>query len=366
VGAVVGELLVVGGASGWVHSGFVHTWALGVGQPPPLTLLRVFSAWTPNPPVLVAVVVLAVVYGGGVRALHRRGRSWPRARSLCFLLGGVGSIAVVGFSFIGVYADTLFWVRALQNLLLIMLTPLFFALGAPLTLLRELLPAQERARAGALLHSVGARVLTFPLVVTAVLVVPPLVLYLSPLYDLSLRNTVVGGLVGGGLVVTGFIYYWSRLRVDPVPQASSYLVTMWITLAEVLVDAILGLTLWLGPVIATGYYLGMARSWGPDPRIDQDIGAGILWIGGDIIGLPFLATVVARMTREDETRATAIDAELDAEQARAALLPDHPLPHNDHGAAPGSDHAVTPHQPMQPRLWWEDHPELAERTRRDR
>jgi len=167
-------------------------------------------------------------------------------------------------------------------------------------------------------------------------------------------------------VATGFIYYWSRLRVDPVPQASSYLVTMWITLAEVLVDAVLGLTLWLGPIIATGYYLGMARSWGPDPRIDQDIGAGILWIGGDIIGLPFLATVVARMTREDETRASAIDAELDAEQARAALLPDHPLPHNDHGAAFGSDHAVTPHQPMQPRLWWEDHPELAERTRRDR
>lgn len=46
------------------------------------------------------------------------------------------------------------------------------------------------------------------------------------------------------------------------------------------------------------YYLGVGRSWGPDLRVDQDIGAGILWIGGDIIGLPFLATVAVRMSKE--------------------------------------------------------------------
>lgn len=349
-----------------MHPGWVDAGVVGYVGPPPLTLVRVLTAWTVNPPVLVTVLVLAVAYQGGVVSLRRRGGRWPRARSLCFLGGGLGTITVVGFSFIGVYADTLFWVRALQNLVLIMLTPLFFALGAPLTLLRELLPAQSRAQAGVLLHSVTARVLTFPLVVTVVLVAPPLVLYLSPLYELSLRNTVVGGLVGGGLVATGFIYYWSRLRVDPVPQSSSYLVTMWITMVEVLVDAVLGLTLWLGPVIATGYYVGIARTWGPAPRIDQDIGAGILWIGGDIIGLPFLATVVARMTREDETRASVIDAELDAAEARGGPVPGTPVTQNEPSAAPAPDNTATLPQPPRPRLWWEDHPELAERTRRGR
>lgn len=356
----------LGGEGCPVHPGWVDAGVVGYVGPPPLTLVRVLTAWTVNPPVLVTVLVLAVAYQGGVVSLRRRGGRWPRARSLCFLGGGLGTITVVGFSFIGVYADTLFWVRALQNLVLIMLTPLFFALGAPLTLLRELLPAQSRAQAGVLLHSVTARVLTFPLVVTVVLVAPPLVLYLSPLYELSLRNTVVGGLVGGGLVATGFIYYWSRLRVDPVPQSSSYLVTMWITMVEVLVDAVLGLTLWLGPVIATGYYLGMARTWGPAPRIDQDIGAGILWIGGDIIGLPFLATVVARMTREDETRASVIDAELDAAEARGGPVPGTPVTQNEPSAAPAPDNTATPPQPPRPRLWWEDRPELAERTRRGR
>lgn len=309
---------------------------------PPLTPGRVLTAWTPNPALLVVVVLLAGLYLGATASLRRRRTAWPRARTWCFVLGGLGSLVLVGFSVVAVYADTLFWARALQNLVLVMLTPMFFALGAPLTLLREVLPARLRGRCSAVLHSRAARALTLPPVVTVVLVAPPLVLYLSPLYEHTLRSQLVSGLVGFGLVLAGFVYYWSRLRVDPVPRPGSYLVTMWITFAEVLGDAVLGLILWLGPLVASGYYLAVARNWGPDLRTDQDIGAGILWLGGDIIGLPFLATVVARMTKEDEHRAVEIDAELDAAEAEQVELGDD---------AP-------------PRLWWEDHPELAQRTRR--
>ena len=322
---------------------------MGVTNLPPLTPTRVLTAWTPNPPVLAAVLLLAGAYVLGVSILRRRGVSWPRARTWCFL-GGVATIALVGLSCIAVYADTLFWARALQNLVLIMLTPMFLALGAPLTLVRDLLPARPRRLAGAVLRSLPARALTFPPVVTLVLVVPPLALYLSPLYEHTLRNPMVSGAVGVALLTAGFVYYWSRLRVDPVPREGSYLVTMWITFAEVLVDAILGLTLWLGPLVAAGFYLGVARDWGPDLRTDQIIGAGILWIGGDIIGLPFLATIVARMTKEDEHRAVTIDAELDAAEAERA---------------PGRTDTDTDDAPA-PRLWWEDVPELAERLRHQR
>jgi len=325
----------------------VNAWAsAAAGPPPPLTLRGVLNSWTANPPVLVVAVGMAAAYVVGVSVLRRRGQQWPSARSWCFLVGGVGTVAMVGLSFVGVYADTLFWVRALQNLLLVMFAPMFLALGAPLTLVRELLPAGARMRAGAVLHSRAAKVLTFPPVVTLVLVVPPLVVYFSPLYEQTLRSHLASGLVGVTLVAAGFLYFWSRLRVDPVPRPGSYLVTMWITVVEVLVDAVLGLKLWLGPVIAAGYYVGLGRSWGPDPGLDQIIGAGIFWIGGDIIGLPFLATVVARMTKEDEHRATEIDADLDAAEVV--------LPQADTGA------------PVAPRLWWEDVPELAERIRRQR
>jgi caa3-type cytochrome oxidase assembly factor Caa3/CtaG len=47
----------------------------------------------------------------------------------------IGALMVVGL-----YADILFRVRAVQNIVLLMITPMFLALGAPLTLLRDGLP----------------------------------------------------------------------------------------------------------------------------------------------------------------------------------------------------------------------------------
>ena len=72
---------------------------------------------------------------------------------------------------------------------------------------------------------------------------------------------------------------------------------------------------------------------------DQVLGGGVLWILGDIVGLPFLAAQLIQMIREDEAEATVVDAELDARDAVA-------LP----GGQAGS---------QQP--WWESDPRFADR-----
>ena len=274
------------------------------------------------------------------------GRVW-------WFLGGVGSILVVTVSVIGVYAGTLFWDRAVQNIVLLMITPMLLALGAPLTLLREVLPTVARARASRVLRSAPARVLTFSVVVTAALIAPLFVLYLTPLYEASMRSAVLGAAVGAGLVFCGFLYFWTRFRIDPTPRTDPFLLSAAISVAEVIFDGVLGLTLWLGPLIASHYYLALHRSGGPDVRLDQIIGAGVLWIGGDLAGLPFLAVVITRMRHEDQRDAAAIDAELDTLEALDASA----------GPAPLS---LTNSTPDQPRLWWEDHPELAQRFRHRR
>ncbi|MBV8540342.1 MAG: cytochrome c oxidase assembly protein [Pseudonocardiales bacterium] len=310
---------------------------------PPLTWGRLLTAWTPNPAALVAVAALGVAYGLGVRRLRRGAVAWPAGRSWCFLVG-LGSILLVTVSVVGVYAGTLFWDRAVQNITLLMIAPMFLALGAPLTLLREVLPEPATRAAGRVLHSRAARALTFPVVVTAALIAPLFVLYLTPLYEAGLRSAALGAAVGVGLVAAGFLYFWTRLRIDPTPRADPYLLTMSISVAEVIFDGVLGLVLWLGPLVAPHYYQALHRGWGPDPRLDQIIGAGVLWIGGDLAGLPFLAAVVNRMMREDQRHAAAVDAELDTLDASAGASPTTPAP-------------------TRPRLWWEDHPELAQRFR---
>ncbi|HEY1967721.1 MAG TPA: cytochrome c oxidase assembly protein, partial [Pseudonocardia sp.] len=191
-----------------------------------------------------------------------------------------------------------------------------------------------------------ARVLTFPLVVTVALVLPLLVLYLSPLYELTLRSPLASGISGLVVLGVGFLYFWTRFRIDPTPRTDPHGITLAITVVEMIGDAVLGVVLWLGPLVAAGYYTALGRHWGPSIQVDQWLGAGVLWVGGDIVGLPFIAVVFNRMVREDRDNAARIDAELDAEQATEAALPDH---------SAGSD---------QPKLWWEDHPELSERFRR--
>lgn len=308
---------------------------------PPLTWVRVVTAWRFVPGVVAVSAALGGGYAvGASRWQRRRQEPWPRSRSWCFGLG-VLLVALVGCSFLGVYDDVLFWVRATQNIVLLMVVPMLLAVGAPLTLLAGTLPQPTRARLSRVLHSRPLMWATLPPVVTLLLVVPILVLYLSPLYESTLRSAVATAVAGTVLALAGFGYFWTRFRIDPVPRAGSHLVTLAITIVEMIGDAVLGVVLWLGPLIALGFYTAVGRQWGPDLRTDQLLGAGILWVGGDVVGLPFIGIVVARMAREDDARGRQVDAELDL-------------------AAPVGPEADT----VQPRLWWEDDPQIADRFRR--
>ncbi|VVJ25368.1 Cytochrome c oxidase caa3-type assembly factor CtaG_BS (unrelated to Cox11-CtaG family) [Amycolatopsis camponoti] len=279
-------------------------------------------------PAVLAVLVFGTLY---VRATRRR--TWPPGRTAAFL-AGLATIVVVTCSPLAVYDTTFFWVRAVQTITLLMITPLLLALGSPIRLLLDTVPARWPRRHG---RGPLARALTFPPVVTLALVVPLLVLYLTPLYDLTLRSPVADGLVRLALVLAGFTYFWTRLGLDPTPRRDPHLVSVWIAFTEVIFDGALGLVLWLGPLLAPAHYAAAHPGRGPDPRTDQIIGAGVLWIGGDVAGLPFVVALFVRWARDDERRAKQIDVQLDEEAAS--------------GAASTSG------------LWWENDPALAERFR---
>jgi len=330
----------------------------------PLDASRMLTAWTPQPAVILGCLLLAGLYLGGAARVRRAGGHWPVARTVSHL-GGVVALGVVGLSFLAVYDDTLFWTRAVQGVVLLLVAPLLLAAAAPLTLAQRTLPTAVRARLGRIRRSRAARALTLPPVVTLLLIAPPFVLYLTGLYDLVLRSTVVSGVVSLALLGAGFVYVASRLQIDPMPRRTHHGLTLAIGVAEVIADGVLGLVLWLGPLIAAGHYLALDRLWGPSPRIDQVIGAGVWWIGGDLAGLPFLAAVLARFQREDARQARRIDAELDAaehastDQDRRQPPGDEALTQTD-GPSPSGVSAPA----ARPRLWWEDDPQLAQRFHR--
>lgn len=306
--------------------------------PAELTLQRVLTSWTFDPVVFLVITALGGAYLTGVRRVRSRGGSWPAGRTVLFTGLGLGSWALATMSFLGVYADTLFWARAVQVVTLLMITPLLLAHGAPLTLLSECAP-----RAGRWLRGRVARVLTFPPVGAALLIATPWVLYFTPLYELVLRNGIADAVLRVALVLTGFLYFWARLQLDPVPRTYPHLLSVGFSFAEAAFDGALGITMiFMAHPLASSYYHALARPWGPSLKMDQVIGGGALWMLGDLAGLPFLAALFARMFRQDQADAAEIDRELDAQ------------------TAPKTTASGSP-EPEMMRPWWETDPILSKR-----
>jgi cytochrome c oxidase assembly factor CtaG len=328
----------------------------GYTGPPELTVTRAFTSWTLDVPVLLAVLAAGVLYLAGARRVRRAGQPWPAVWVVSFLAGGTGALVIATMSFLGVYQGVLFWPRAVQNVLLLLVAPLFLTLGRPLSLLIAAWP-RAGSRAEAAVHSRAARILTFPAITALVLVIVPFVLYFTSWYEAGLRSDTVRELTYLALLAPGVVFFWTLLRVDPVPKAYPYLVALWVTGAEVVGDAVLGLAIIADEhLIAGSFYRALGRPWGPSLRTDQIVGGGALWILGDIVGLPFLAAQLIQMIREDEEEAAQIDAELDASEQRAAQQA---AAAAAGGAAPDELARTAPES----RPWWEDDPRFTDRFR---
>ncbi len=340
--------------------------ATGYHGPPELTFSRALGSWTLDPWTLAGLLVLGGGYVAGVRALRRRGMAWPGGRTFSFCGLGLGFTVLATMSFVGVYQPVLFYVRSVQTILFLLVIPLFLALGLPLSLFIAAVPGPGQ-RLAAAIKSPVARLATFPVITTLVLVITPFLVYFTPWYQAGFTSTAVAQLTHLAFTAPGFVFFWTLLRVDPVPKAYPYVVSLWITAAEVVGDAILGLSVVASnSLLASGYYHALARPWGPSFRTDQVLGGGVLWIFGDIVGLPFLAAQLIQMIREDEADAAVIDAELDATDAARAAAAAGAEAGGGAEAAAGTAAAASSGSPAGQQAagtgpWWESDPRFAGR-----
>jgi cytochrome c oxidase assembly factor CtaG len=313
-----------------------RTLAAAYHGPPALTLTRAFIEWTFDP----VMAALIVVLGAGYLAGARRAGDWPLARRIWFLGLGLGFLLIATMSWVGVYQPVLMYARAVQTVLLLLVVPLFIALGRPISLVIAVVPGAGR-RIEAAIGSRQARLATFPAITTFTLVAVPFVMYFTSWYPAVYHSGLVRELTYLVLMAPGFVFFWTLLRVDPVPKKYSYAVSMWITAGEVIGDAFLGIAVIADQnLLGASYFRALARPWGPTHATDQVIAGGVLWVLGDLVGLPFLAAQLIQMMREDESDAVRIDAELDAAEVETKAEDD-------------ADEA--------PKPWWEDDPRFTSR-----
>ncbi|MFC0624418.1 cytochrome c oxidase assembly protein [Kribbella deserti] len=287
----------------------------------PFTPRSLLTAWTFEPVLLIAIVVVGALYLFGVHRLRKRGDSWSRARTFAFCGVGLGSAVIATQSALGTYDTVLLSVHMVQHMILSMLTPLACALGAPVTLALRTLPARLRGWLLYLLHSRFAKIICFPMVGFVFFILSPWVLYFSGWYDATLRSTVLHDLLHVHFLAVGALFFWPLLGLDPVPGRVIYPFRLILTFLTLPFHAFLGITI-MGSekLIAEDWYTAFGRSWPPSPIDDQYLAGGLLWGSGDIVGLVFFAVLFVQWVQQSQREAKREDRRLDRldEQARRA------------------------------------------------
>jgi len=284
---------------------------------PPFTGAALFREARLDSWLSVLLVVAAGLYLYGVQRLRLRGDHWPVARTVAFLVGGLGAIAFATVSGIEAYDTTLLSVHMVQHMVLAMVAPIFLALGAPVTLALRTLPSRWRHRLVAALHSRVAKVLAFPLLSYGIFVASPFALYFTSLYRLSLEHEWLHELVHTHFILSGCLFFWPMLGLDPLPGRWPYPGRALLMLLSTPFHAVLGLTIMQSrTLLGGGWYESLHLSWA-DPAADQVLAGGILWAGGELVSVTMLGVLVVQWMRHADREARQVDRRLDLAAAAA-------------------------------------------------
>ncbi|MFD8723347.1 cytochrome c oxidase assembly protein [Streptomyces sp. NPDC059629] len=327
-----------------------------------LTTGRLLTSWQPDVPALLLVVALGGLYGWGVLRLRRRGEPWSPLRTAAFMLLGLGTLVVATMSALAVYDHVLFWPAAVQNILLDLVAPLGLALGDPLRLAAEALPEPAAARLRRAMTGRLIRLLTFPLVSTALVLATELTIYFTPYFATALRVGWLHELMYLHLLAAGSLFVVPVLtREETLPAWCTHPVRAGLVFLDGVIDAVPGVVVMThGTLIAGAWYLHHHPSWSPDVRQDQQIGGGAMLSIAELVALPFLLTILYQWARAERIQTAALDRHLDQQAVAAtAAVPASAVP------APAGSASASTASADRVRPWWEtEENEVAARIRR--
>lgn len=291
---------------------------LGYDLPGPPDVVTLLTVWRFDWFLGVVAIVFAAAYIVGLRRLAARGDRWPIGRTLFWLFGCL-MLLVTSSSGIKAYGSGMFSVHMGEHMALNMFIPVLLVLGAPATLaLRALPPSGSGAPPGLrewlllALHSRPTRFFSHPLIAFGMFTGSLFAVYFTPLFAILVRYHWGHELMSVHFLVTGYVFYWIIIGVDPGPSRPPFLARLGLLFAVMPFHAFFGIaTMSMTEILGGDFYRLLGLSWVPDLQHDQWLGGAIAWGSSEIPVVLVVCALVAQWARADRRAGARSDKRAD-------------------------------------------------------
>lgn len=272
-----------------------------------------------------AVTVIALgVYLRWVWRLHRRGDKWPILRTVWWVTGwAIFTYFVDGAP--AIYGHVMFSMHMLMHMAVSMLVPVCLVRGGIVTLAMRALPKRSDGTLGprelilAIVHSRVFAVFANPIVAAVLSFGTLIVFYYSPWFYLALTTHTGHVLMVAHFMITGYIYAYSLVGIDPGPKRWAPPIRLIILLVAIAFHAFFGVAMMTGTtLLAPDLFNVLDLSWVHDPLVDQQRGGTVAWGAGEFPTFMLAMLIATEWYRKD--RAEGERAERQAERDGGAEL----------------------------------------------
>ncbi|KGN31676.1 copper resistance protein CopD [Knoellia sinensis KCTC 19936] len=295
----------------------------GFPDPGPMAAADWLTAWRPNWLMLSIAVVAIGLYAAGVIRLGRRGDSWPVHRTVLWTLGWLAFIwATSGAP--DIWGRVLFSVHMVMHMIVAMVVPLLLVPAAPITLALRALTARPDRTWGPrelilqVVQSRAMKVLANPVVAAVLFFGSLAAFYWSPLFELSLSTHTGHLLMIAHFFLTGYMFTWVLIGIDPGPVKWSPPMLLLILFATISFHAFFGVALTGAQfVLAPGFFEQINLPWGPQLLDDQEKAGEIAWGFGEAPTLILAILVALQWFKRDRQETVRLDRQADRDDDAA-------------------------------------------------